>query len=96
MVPLMETHTSLDEIVGTLKKLKDADPADSHHQDIVKQDFVAVTIERNLRRGDAMVKEEVVTLTATETSLRQGDLETEVDGRKGDLTETERNEALPE
>ena len=43
--------------------------------------------------------EEVATLTATiETNLRQGDLETEVDGMKGDLTETETksNEALSE
>ena len=47
---------------------RDAAPADSHHQDTVKQDIVTVTIE---------------------TNLRQGNLETEVDGTKGDLTETE-------
>ena len=66
---------------GTLKKLKDADPADFHHQDIVKQDIVTVTLT-----------------TTIETNLRQGDLETEVDGTKGDLTETETesNEALSE
>ena len=27
----MEIHASLDEIIDTLKKLNDADPADSHH-----------------------------------------------------------------
>ena len=94
-----EIYTSLDEIVGTLKKLKDADPAASHQQDIVKQDIVTVTVETNLRQGDAVVKEDVVTLTATiERNFRQGDLETEVDGTKGDLTETETesNEALSE
>ena len=45
------------------------------------------------------MKEDVVTLTATiERNLRQGDLETEVDGTKGDVTETETesNEALSE
>ena len=45
------------------------------------------------------MKEEVVTLMATiETTLRQGDLETEVGGTKGDLTETETesNEVLSE
>ena len=43
--------------------------------------------------------EEVAIVTAAiETNLRQGDLETEVDGMKGDLTETETksNEALSE
>ena len=38
-VKVMEIHTSLDEIIDTLKKLKDAVPADFHHQDIVKQDM---------------------------------------------------------
>ena len=33
-----EIHTSLDEIIDTLKKLKD------HHQDIVRQDIVTVTV----------------------------------------------------
>ena len=83
----------------TQKKLKDAGPLDFLHQDIVKQDIVTVTIETNLRQGEAVVNEAVVTLTATiETNLRQGDLETEVDGTKGDLTETETesNEALSE
>ena len=57
-------------------------------QDVVKQDIVTVTIQTNLRQGEAVVKEEVVTLTARiETNLRQGDLETEVDDTKGDLTE---------
>ena len=78
-------------------------PADSHRAsldaDLVKQDNVFVTILTNFRQGEAEVKEEVVTLTATiETNLRQGDLETEVDGTKVDLTETEMesNEALSE
>ena len=44
IVSVMEIHTSLDEIIGTLKKLKDADPADSRHQDTVKQDIVTLTI----------------------------------------------------
>ena len=42
---------------------------------------------------------EVATLTATiETNIRQGDIGVEVDGMKGDLTETETesNEALLE
>ena len=72
---MMEIHTCLDEITDTLKMLKDAVPADFHHQDIVKQDIVSVTIE---------------------TNLRQGDLETELNGTKGDVTETESNEALSE
>ena len=96
---MIEIRTSFDEIIDTLKKFKDADPSDSHHQDIVKQDIVTVTIETNLRQGEAVVKEEVITLTAvTETNFRQGVLETEVDGTKGDLTETEpeSNEALSE
>ena len=39
------------------------------------------------------MKGEVVTLTATiATNLRQGDLETEEDGTKGDLTKTETND----
>ena len=95
----MEIHTRFDDIIGTLRKLKDADPADFHYQDIVKQDIVTVTIETNLRQGEAVVKEEVVTLTATiETNFPQGDLETEVDGTKGDVTETETesNEPLSE
>ena len=54
----MEIHTCLDEINDTLKKLKDADPADFHHQDILKQDIVTVTIETNLRQVEAAVKEE--------------------------------------
>ena len=94
----MEIHTSLDEIIDTLKKLKDAVHADFHHQDIVKQDTVSVTIETNLRKGE-VVKEQVVTLTATiETNFRQGDLETKEDGTKGDVTETETesNEAFSE
>ena len=48
-VKVMEIHTSLEEIVDTLKKVKDADPAGFHHQDIVKQDIVTVTIETNFR-----------------------------------------------
>ena len=103
----MEVHTCGGEITGILTKIKDADPADSHHasldagkkQDIVKQDMVTVTIETNLRQGGAVVKEEVVTLTATiGTNFRQDYLETEVDGTKGDVTETETesNEALSE
>ena len=73
----MEIHTSVDEITDTLKMLKDAVPADFHHQDIVKQDIVSVTIE---------------------TNLRQGDLETELNGTKDNVTETETesNEALSE
>ena len=76
----MEIHTKLDEIIGSLKKLKDVDPADSHNeslnaakkQDIVKQDIVTVTIQTILQQGEAVVKEEVATLTATiETNIRQ-------------------------
>ena len=33
----MKIHSSLDEIIGSLKKLKDVDPADCHNQDVVKQ-----------------------------------------------------------
>ena len=98
-VEVMEIHSSLDEIIETLKKLKDAVPADFHRQDVVKQDIVTVTIETNLRQGEAVVEEQVVTLTATiETNFRHGDLETKVDGTKGDVTETETesNEALSE
>ena len=70
-VKVMEIPTSGGEITGILKKIKDADPADSHHasldaakkQDTVKQDTVTVTILTNLRQGGAVVKEEVVTLT---------------------------------
>ena len=47
----MEIHTGLDEIIGTLKKLKGADPADFHHQDTVKQDSVTVTIKTNFPAG---------------------------------------------
>ena len=62
----------------------------SHHLDIVKQDTVPVTIEMNLRQDEAVVKEEVVTLTAAiETNFQQGDPESDVDGTKGDLTETQ-------
>ena len=95
----MEIQKSFDEIIDTLKKLKDADPADTHHQDIVKQDMVTVITETDFRQGEAVAKEGVVTLKATiETNFRQGDLETEMDGTKGDLTETETesNEALSE
>ena len=50
VVPVMEIHTSLGEITGTLKKLKDADPAYSHlavkKQDIVKQDIVTADGDR--------------------------------------------------
>ena len=61
------------EIVGILKKIKDADPADSHHASLrrseetrhVKQDLVTVTILTNLRQGEAVVLEEVVLLTVT-------------------------------
>ena len=52
----MEFHTSLDEIIDTLKKLKSAVPAGLHHQDIVKQDIVTVTIETNFRQGDLETK----------------------------------------
>ena len=86
----MEIQTSGGEIIGIVKKIKDADPADFHHRDIVKQDIVTVTIETNLRWSEAVVEEKVATLTATtERNLRQGDLETEVTGTKGDVTETE-------
>ena len=52
---------------------------------------------RDEPRGEAVVKEEVVTLAAIiETNFRQGALETEVDGTKGDVTETESNAALSE
>ena len=74
-------------------------PPASTIKTFVKQDTVTVTIETNLRQGQAVVKEEVVTQTTTiETNLRQGDLETEVDGTKGDPTETETesNESLSE
>ena len=57
----MEIRSSLDEIIDTRKKLKDADPAESMSSKII----VTVSIE---------------------TNLRQGDVETEVDGTKGDLT----------
>ena len=68
----MEIETSGGEIIGILKKIKDADLADSHHasldaakkQNIVKQDIVTVTILTNFRQGEAVVKKEVVTLTA--------------------------------
>ena len=90
----MEIHTSLDEIIDTLKKLKDAVPADFRHEDIVKQDSVTVTIETNLRQGEAVVKEEAVTLTATiGTNFRQDYLETE-EGRCH--RDGENNEALSE
>ena len=36
----MTLSHDVDEIIDTLKKLKDADPAIFHHQDIVKQDTV--------------------------------------------------------
>ena len=86
----MEILTSFDEIIDTLKKLKDAHPAGFHHQDIVKQDLVTVTIETNVPQGEAVVKEQVVMLPATiETNFWQGDLETKVDGTKGDVSETE-------
>ena len=45
----MEVHMSLDEIIDTLKKVKSADPADCHHQDIVKQDIA--TLGRPRDRG---------------------------------------------
>ena len=71
----MEIHTSLEEIIDTLKKLKDADPADSDHpsldaakkQHIVKQDTVTVTILTNLRQGEAEEQEEVATETESAT-----------------------------
>ena len=78
----MGIHTSLDEIIGFLTKLKDADPADCHHasldatkkQDVFKQDIVIVTILTDLPQGEAEEKEEVVSLTATiVTNLRQGE-----------------------
>ena len=43
--------TGLDEIIDTLKKLKDVVPADFHHQGIVKQDIVTVTIENEPPAG---------------------------------------------
>ena len=97
----MEIHTSFDEIIGFLTKLKGADPADCHHasldaakkQDIVKQDIVLVTIATNFRQGEAEVKEEVVSLTASiVTNLRQG----EAVVKEKVATETESNEALSE
>ena len=59
--------------IGILKNIKGADPADFHHASLdaarqqgnVKQDIVTVTIFTNLQQGEAVVKEEVVTLTAT-------------------------------
>ena len=64
--------------------------------------LISPTADEEDRRSDhvplAVVTEnEVATVTATmETNLRQGDLETEVDGMEGDVTETETeiNEAL--
>ena len=58
-----------------------------------------MTIDTNFRQGEAVVKGQVVTLTATiETNFRQDDLETKVDRTKGDVTQTETgsNEALSE
>ena len=76
----MEIQTSGGEIIGSLKKIKDADPADSHHasldaakkQDIVKQDIVTVTTETativtNLWWSEAEEKEEVATETERAT-----------------------------
>ena len=83
-VEVMEIQTSGGEIIGILKKINDADLADSHHasldaakkQDIVKQDIVTVTILTNLLQGEAVVKEEVVMLTVTiVTNHRQGEAE---------------------
>ena len=65
--------TELDKIIDTLKKLKDADPADSHHQDMVKQDIVTVSIETNFRQG-VLVTEVAGTkgdLTETETESNE-------------------------
>ena len=99
-VKVMEIHTTLDDIMGSLTKLKDTDPADCHHssldaakkQDIVKQDIVIGTILTNRRQGEA-VKEEVVSLTATiVTKIRQG----EAEEKEEVATETESNEALSE
>ena len=47
----METQTSFNEITGTLRKWKAADPADSHHQDLVQQDIVTATIKTNLQQS---------------------------------------------
>ena len=56
-----------------------------------KQDIVTVTIQTNFWQGEAVVKEEVVTLAAAvETNLQQSDHETEV------ATETESIETLSE
>ena len=74
IVPVTEIHTCFDEIIGILNKLKVADPANFHHQVIVKQDIVIVTIE---------------------TNLWQGDLETEVDGTKGDVRRRRRRAMRP-
>ena len=76
------------EIIGILKKIKDADPADFHHasldaakkQDIVKQDIVHCDNPDEppvgRRCGEGGGKEEVVTLTATiVTNLRRGEAE---------------------
>ena len=82
------------EICGSLKKLKDGMTAflliswtplkaDEEDRKTAHAPLVAVT------------KKEVAMLTATiQTNLRQGELESGVDGRKGDLTETESNEAF--
>ena len=75
----MEIHTSLDEIMGFLTKLKDADPADCHHasldaakkQDIIQQDIVIVTILTNRRQGEVVVKEEVATETESNKALSE-------------------------
>ena len=93
-VKVMEIQTSSGEINGVLKNIKGAGPADSRHvsldaakkQDIVKPDIVTVTLLTNLRQDEAVVKEEVVTLTATiVTNLRRCGAE-----EKGEVaTETE-------
>ena len=78
------------EICGLLKKLKDGMPADLAEEDCKTDHAPLVALTKNV---------EVATLTADDqTNLLQGDLETWVDGMKGDLTgtETESNEALSE
>ena len=86
----MEIHTSLDEIIGTLKKLKDADPA------IVKQDIVTATIETNFRQGDLETKVcgTKGDVTETETESNQALSEWE-EGRIIDFR-PERGRGLPQ
>ena len=76
---MLEIHTSLDEIIGFLTKLKDADPVDSHHasldvakkQDIVKQHVVTVSNLTNFRQSEAVVKKRVAMETESNEALSE-------------------------